>query len=127
MLVTRPEDCQYTTHMHCLDPPLDRIPEGDFFCPDCDLSENAIVFLRSQRAKKGECPGGRRKTWTLGWDDFEALVSGTLFLDVRGDVEANEENLQCFLDVAHEIKTQRPLTHKEAFHSTDTGKYNINR
>ena len=66
--------------------------------------------------------GGRRKTWTLGWGDFEALVSETLFLDVRGNVEANEENLDCLLAVAHEIKTQRPLTHKDALHSTDTGK-----
>jgi len=116
------EECQYTTHMTCLDPPLTQIPEGDFYCPECNLSENEIVFLRSQMGKRGESTGGRRKTWTLGWGDFEALVSETLFLDVRGNVEANEENLDCFLAVAHEIKTQRPLTHKDAFHSTDTGK-----
>ena len=29
--------------MACLDPPLEEIPEGDFYCPWCKNDENAIV------------------------------------------------------------------------------------
>ena len=29
------EECQYVTHMRCLDPPLEEKPEGDFYCPYC--------------------------------------------------------------------------------------------
>lgn len=27
--------CNQEFHMHCLDPPLVQIPEGEWFCPDC--------------------------------------------------------------------------------------------
>lgn len=37
------EECQYVTHMDCLDPPLDKIPEEDFYCPWCKNDENEIV------------------------------------------------------------------------------------
>ena len=29
------EECQYSTHMRCLDPPLEEVPEDDFYCPHC--------------------------------------------------------------------------------------------
>lgn len=40
------EQCEYTTHMGCLDPPLDTIPEDDWYCPDCKNDASEIVQVR---------------------------------------------------------------------------------
>jgi hypothetical protein len=37
------EQCEYVTHMWCLDPPLEKVPEDDFYCPDCKNDANEIV------------------------------------------------------------------------------------
>ena len=37
------EECQYVTHLWCLDPPLEEIPEGDFYCPNCKNDASEIV------------------------------------------------------------------------------------
>ena len=37
------EQCEYVTHMWCLDPPLDVIPDDDWYCPDCKNDANEIV------------------------------------------------------------------------------------
>jgi len=29
------EKCEYPYHLGCLDPPLDAVPEGEWFCPQC--------------------------------------------------------------------------------------------
>lgn len=29
------EGCNQLTHLHCMTPPLESIPEGDYFCPSC--------------------------------------------------------------------------------------------
>ncbi|KAH9300334.1 hypothetical protein KI387_011917, partial [Taxus chinensis] len=29
------KDCLLTYHLSCVDPPLDQVPPGDWFCPDC--------------------------------------------------------------------------------------------
>lgn len=28
--------CEEAYHLDCLDPPLEMIPEGDWFCPECE-------------------------------------------------------------------------------------------
>ena len=37
------EECQYITHMACLKPPLEKILEGDWYCPDCKNNEDEII------------------------------------------------------------------------------------
>ena len=37
------EECNYVTHMRCLDPPLEEIPEDDFYCPHCKNDASEIV------------------------------------------------------------------------------------
>jgi E3 ubiquitin-protein ligase UHRF1 len=37
------KQCQYVTHMDCLDPPLETIPEDDWYCPDCFNDGTKIV------------------------------------------------------------------------------------
>ena len=48
------EQCQYVTHMKCLDPPLEQIPDGDWYCPDC--------FNKDDIIKAGEKVGLTKKT-----------------------------------------------------------------
>ena len=42
------ENCQSTTHICCLDPPLQNLPEGDWFCASCVnyFSEIFLVKLK---------------------------------------------------------------------------------
>jgi len=37
------EECQYVTHMACLNPPLEKIPEGDWYCPDCKNDADEVI------------------------------------------------------------------------------------
>ena len=37
------EECEYSTHMYCLDPPLEEIPDDDWYCPLCKNDESEIV------------------------------------------------------------------------------------
>ena len=57
------EGCEILVHTTCCDPPLQRIPEGDYFCPSClsegkrvgptkDISEDAPVI---EYLKSGQC------------------------------------------------------------------------
>merc|ERR1712226_234016 len=37
------EECELSTHMYCLDPPLEEIPDDDWYCPLCKNDESEIV------------------------------------------------------------------------------------
>ena len=37
------EECEYVTHMHCLDPPLETVPDDDWYCPHCRNDPSQIV------------------------------------------------------------------------------------
>ena len=43
------DGCDVAVHIHCLDPPLTEIPEGDYFCSDC-----AQEFLYCEKCGSGE-------------------------------------------------------------------------
>lgn len=45
--------CESECHMACLDPPLERVPEGDWFCPKC------LVDVRQNPPTRGLDPGRR--------------------------------------------------------------------
>lgn len=50
MLLCGPNDhtCSYACHIYCMDPPLKRLPKGDWFCPECKAAGHCghIVLLR---------------------------------------------------------------------------------
>ena len=37
------DECEYFYHTFCLDPPLDQVPEDDWYCPGCKNDEDEIV------------------------------------------------------------------------------------
>ncbi|KAI0718012.1 RCC1/BLIP-II [Cerioporus squamosus] len=45
------DKCDYPYHLKCLDPPLDAIPDGEWFCPECEADPGAPVSLDGVRRK----------------------------------------------------------------------------
>ena len=43
--------CDYPYHLQCLDPPLNAVPEGEWFCPECETTPGAPVSLDGTRRK----------------------------------------------------------------------------
>ncbi|XP_072402002.1 E3 ubiquitin-protein ligase UHRF1-like [Diabrotica undecimpunctata] len=37
------DECDDEYHLECLDPPLDEVPEGDWYCPECKTDDSEIV------------------------------------------------------------------------------------
>ena len=37
--------CDNPYHLACLDPPLDAVPDGEWFCPDCEDDPGAPVVI----------------------------------------------------------------------------------
>ncbi|KAF7793518.1 hypothetical protein EIP86_004632 [Pleurotus ostreatoroseus] len=53
------DKCDNPWHLKCLDPPLDAIPDGEWFCPDCeDDIGGAVVVGQGRKPKKS---GQKRK------------------------------------------------------------------
>ncbi|KAI0825648.1 RCC1/BLIP-II [Irpex lacteus] len=47
------EKCDNPYHLACLDPPLEAVPEGEWFCPDCEEEPGApVVVGAGKRPKK---------------------------------------------------------------------------
>lgn len=45
------DKCDHPYHLKCLDPPLDMVPDGEWFCPECE--KPPVVKLAKGGAKKG--------------------------------------------------------------------------
>lgn len=43
------DKCDYPYHLGCLDPPLDAVPDGEWFCPDCVDEPGAPVEIGGKR------------------------------------------------------------------------------
>lgn len=50
--------CDSPWHLKCLDPPLDAVPDGEWFCPDCEEDPGAAVGAWAT-AKKSKAKGKR--------------------------------------------------------------------
>jgi len=57
------EGCPAARHMHCLTPPLSRVPRGNWFCPEC-----AAKRQLARRAGRGR---GRREESVADLSDYE--------------------------------------------------------
>ncbi len=65
------DECEYYYHLDCLDPPLEKIPEGDWYCPCCRNDDNEIVkpgaYLKASK-KKAKMPSAKncKRDWGNG-------------------------------------------------------------
>jgi hypothetical protein len=60
--------CNLGYHTFCLDPPLARVPDGDWFCPDC--IQQVEQEIREERAT------GRRASGLIGLNQFGGAPAG---------------------------------------------------
>ncbi|KAI0078717.1 RCC1/BLIP-II [Panus rudis PR-1116 ss-1] len=58
------DKCDNPYHLGCLDPPLDGVPDGEWFCPECEAEPGAPVVVGAglRNVKKGKgASGGKGK------------------------------------------------------------------
>ena len=79
--------CNQAWHLACLEEPLDRVPEGNWFCPYCEDAADmargprshqldaATLYARCELAVAGKCPDLDGVRWRLATPD--ELPSGT--------------------------------------------------
>ncbi|KAH9847327.1 RCC1/BLIP-II [Lenzites betulinus] len=65
------EKCDYPYHLKCLDPPLDAVPDGEWFCPDCEADPGAPVSLDGVK-RKPLAKGKKGKAAATHYDDEPA-------------------------------------------------------
>jgi hypothetical protein len=63
------DECEYCYHTFCLDPPLDTIPEGDWYCPECKNDKNEVV-MPGQMLKLGRSKAKRPSMMNTGSRDW---------------------------------------------------------
>ncbi|KAI0692446.1 RCC1 BLIP-II [Cytidiella melzeri] len=52
------EKCDNPYHLACLDPPLEAVPEGEWFCPDCEEEPGAAVVVGAGEKPKKKIESG---------------------------------------------------------------------
>ena len=64
------DECEYCYHIYCLDPPLEAVPEDDWYCPVCKNNEDEIVRpgqMLKKNKKKDRNPGvSCKRDWGNG-------------------------------------------------------------
>ncbi|KAG0026230.1 hypothetical protein BGZ81_006530 [Podila clonocystis] len=65
------DDCQYYFHMKCLSPPMETVPDGDWYCNGCYRDPNRIVGPGQQtdltNSRKSKMPSAlQKKDWGRG-------------------------------------------------------------
>jgi hypothetical protein len=53
--------CYSPWHLKCLDPPLDAVPDGEWFCPDCEEDPGAAVgaWAAAKKSSKSKAKAKR--------------------------------------------------------------------
>lgn len=64
--------CDNPYHIQCLDPPLAAVPEGDWFCPDCEEEPGAPVVVGS--GKRPSKRNGSKKRKVDADDDMSGAA-----------------------------------------------------
>ena len=93
--------CDAPWHLQCLSPPLDSVPDGEWFCPDCEDDPGAPVGKWATQKKKtkpkarkagatddvdGDAGGKRKappKTKAGGWSPVPLSPSSCLTLSCQ--------------------------------------------
>jgi hypothetical protein len=62
------EQCQFVTHMDCLEPPLETIPDDDWYCPDC-FNDGTEIVQAGQKVgySKTRVKMGTKRDWGKGY------------------------------------------------------------
>jgi PHD-finger len=76
------DGCEKSFHCQCLDPPLQEIPEGEFFCPTCS-SKPAAVKHADDTGKKELIEGPNMRIYLSKVDTKRVLPSKSEVLEMR--------------------------------------------
>lgn len=57
-----PYQCDNPYHLACLDPPLDAVPDGEWFCPDCEEEPGAPVVVGAGKKPKKKGAAAKSKS-----------------------------------------------------------------
>lgn len=66
------DGCMEAHHTFCLDPPLEAVPEEDWYCPECKIDDGEIIKpgeaekLITDRKRKAPSFNAKRKNWGGG-------------------------------------------------------------
>ena len=66
------DECEYAYHTFCLDPPLDDVPDGDWYCPHCKNDTDEVIMkgqeikLTKKRAKMPAFNPKSKRDWGKG-------------------------------------------------------------
>nr|XP_012218313.1 PREDICTED: E3 ubiquitin-protein ligase UHRF1-like [Linepithema humile] len=119
------DECDYAYHLTCLEPPLEVIPEGDWYCPECKNDENEIVkagdkLKKSKKKSSTQANKEPKRDWGRGM----ACVGRTKICDIvlpyhRGKIPGVEVGMSWFFRIqVSEAGVHRP--HVAGIHGRET-------
>uniref|UniRef100_A0A8D2NM80 E3 ubiquitin-protein ligase UHRF n=1 Tax=Zosterops lateralis melanops TaxID=1220523 RepID=A0A8D2NM80_ZOSLA len=73
------DECDMAFHIYCLDPPLSRIPDEDWYCPECrnDASEVVLAGEKLKESKKKQKMASANSSSRRDWGKGMACVGRT--------------------------------------------------
>ncbi|NWR42270.1 UHRF1 ligase, partial [Regulus satrapa] len=73
------DECDMAFHIYCLNPPLSRIPEEDWYCPECrnDASEVVLAGEKLKESKKKQKMASANSSSRRDWGKGMACVGRT--------------------------------------------------
>lgn len=86
----RVTQCDRPYHLKCLDPPLEAVPEGEWFCPDCDRSAAQAALSASAANAKTKAGAKAEKTKTKTKAQAKGKVEGEEQKKPRGAAGARK-------------------------------------
>ncbi|CAG4977879.1 unnamed protein product [Colias eurytheme] len=60
------DECNYGFHMKCLDPPLTKLPEEDWYCPSCKRDTNEVIAPGAGKQTKKTNSSKSNRDWGRG-------------------------------------------------------------
>ncbi|XP_036187008.1 E3 ubiquitin-protein ligase UHRF2 isoform X4 [Myotis myotis] len=66
------DECNLAYHIYCLNPPLDKVPEEEWYCPSCKTDSSEVVKageklkMSKKKAKMPSASTGSRRDWGRG-------------------------------------------------------------
>ncbi|XP_059512695.1 E3 ubiquitin-protein ligase UHRF2 isoform X3 [Myotis daubentonii] len=77
------DECNLAYHIYCLNPPLDKVPEEEWYCPSCKTDSSEVVKageklkMSKKKAKMPSASTGSRRDWGRDrGDEFTYTGSG---------------------------------------------------
>ncbi|NXI32676.1 UHRF1 ligase, partial [Sterrhoptilus dennistouni] len=78
------DECDMAFHIYCLDPPLSRIPDEDWYCPECrnDASEVVLAGEKLKESKKKQKMASANSSSRRDWGKVssKAVLLGVVFV-----------------------------------------------